>query len=224
MICLIWLSILMSACNETKEIGPDTIGYDFYPIAIGQYRTYQVEEIKYRITSFDTAYYQLRETLFDSIHSKDQITYLIRRDIRSDETMPWVSDSIWTVTRADSYLAITENNIPLIKLTFPVTDGNTWDGNSLNARNTMTYAYQSMSESIVDSIGAADHIRVIIEDIPQNSTGIDQRSEVYVRGIGLVEKDYLKQVRCTKSSCGADLGKVIGGRSLKQELIAIGNE
>ena len=63
---------------------------------------------------------------------------------------------------------------------------------------------------------------MVIEDIEENITGLDLRSEVYVRGVGLVEKDYLTQRNCTASDCGDDLGKVIGGRSLKQTLIEIG--
>ena len=216
--------LFILSCNESKDIGPQTIGYDYYPIAIGQYRIYDVEEITFRVASFDTSFYQLRETIFDSIQSIDQTTYLIKRDVRATSMQEWESDSIWSVTRLNSYLTITENNIPFIKLTFPVTAGNTWDGNSLNSRSTKTYYYELMTQALIDSIDAEDHIRMVIEDIPQNTTGIDQRSEVYARGVGLVEKNYLTQIRCTATSCGEDLGKVIGGRLLKQTLIEIGNE
>lgn len=217
-------AFFISSCNETKEVDPSTLGYDFYPINIGEYRIYDVEEIKYLVTGFDTSVYQLRETIFDSIPSIDQITYLLRRDIRADPTQAWKSDSVWSVTSTANYLSITENNIPLIKLTFPVNEGREWDGNSLNSRSPLTYYYQSLSNSVIDSISAQDHMRVILEDIEENVTGVDLRSEVYVRGLGLVEKDYLTQKKCTSSDCGSDLGEVIAGRSLKQTLIEIGHE
>ncbi len=221
---LLLLIASVVSCNETSDLGPDALGYDFYPLSVGQYRIYDVEEIRYLVTGFDTTNYQLRETIFDSIPSLDQTTYLLRRDIRSDAMSSWESDSVWTLARTSTYLSITENNIPFIKLTFPVTDGRNWNGNSLNTRSELTYYYQSMDNPLIDSIGLQDHIRLIIEDIEENVTGVDLRSEVYIRGIGLVEKDYLTQKKCTSSDCGSDLGEVIAGRSLKQTLIEIGNE
>lgn len=225
---IVWVLVpvifVFSSCNETKEIDPTALGYDFYPLYLGEYRIYDVEEINYLITGFDTSVYQLREVIFDSIQSNDQITYLLRRDIRVSELDEWESDSVWTVTSTTNYLAITENNIPFMKLTFPVIQGREWDGNSLNSRNELTYYYQPLATPIIDSIAAVDHTRVIIEDIEENITGLDLRSEIYARGVGLVEKDYLTQKKCTSSDCGADLGVVIAGRSLKQTLIEIGNE
>ena len=214
--------MLVSACNETKDLGPETLGVDFYPINIGQYRIYEVEEIQFKIVGFDTLNYQLRETIFDSIQSIDQTTYLLRRDVRQNSLQEWESDSVWAVASTDTYIAVSENNIPFIKLTFPVIDGREWNGNSLNSRGNQIYYYQGVSQAIVDSVAAEDHVRVVIEDIEENITGLDLRSEVYVRGVGLVEKDYLTQRNCTASDCGDDLGKVIGGRSLKQTLIEIG--
>lgn len=216
--------LCFTSCEESKVIGPETVGYDYYPIKFGQYRIYDVQEIKYGIIKFDTVNYQLKETIFDSIHSNDQVTYLIRRDKRVDEAKEWVVDSLWTLFKSTTFLAITENNIPLMKLTFPVKAGRSWDGNRLNNRDTLNYYYQSLSSSVIDTIEASDHIQVIIKNDPQTSKGIDRRSEVYVRGIGLVSKDYLTQINCTSTSCGANLGKVQRGRSLSQVLIEAGVE
>ncbi|MEO1253522.1 MAG: hypothetical protein AAFY41_01370 [Bacteroidota bacterium] len=215
---------LFSSCNETKEIDRDNLGYDFYPLSIGSYSIYDVEEIRYLIAGFDTSNYQLREIIIDSINSIDQTSYLLRREIRQDQTEPWRSDSVWVITQTDNFLSVTENNIPFIKLTFPVSLDREWDGNSLNSRNSTTYYYQEVQNAIIDSIPELDHIRVIIEDIDENVTGVDLRSEIYVRGVGLVEKNYFTQKNCTASDCGADLGEVIAGRSLKQILIERGNE
>jgi len=212
------------SCNESKDVGPETVGYDYYPLEVGQFRIYDVEEIRYLITGFDTSVYQLREIILDTIQSANQTTYLLRRDVRENAQDNWESDSIWTVARAFNYLSITENNIPLVKLTFPVNIGNQWDGNGLSSRAEQLYRYQQVESSMIDSIQTDDHVRVIIENVEENITGVDLRSEVYVRGIGLVEKDFLTQKKCTASDCGPDLGEVIAGRSVKQTLIEIGNE
>ncbi len=221
---LIFLLTFTTSCNSSKEVGPETVGYDFYPLVVGNYRVYDVEEINYLITGFDTAIYQLREIITDSIPSNDQTTYLLRRDIRENELDEWESDSVWTVTRTTNYLSITENNIPFIKLTFPVKEGKEWDGNSLNSRTEQIYYYESIDTLLADSLTLDDQIQVVIEDVEENVTGVDLRSEAYVKGIGLVEKNYLTQKKCTSSDCGPDLGEVIAGRALRQTLIEIGNE
>ncbi|MEQ6168713.1 hypothetical protein AAOE16_16065 [Ekhidna sp. MALMAid0563] len=221
---LVFLLTFTTSCNTSKEVGPKTVGYDFYPLAVGDYRIYDVEEINYLITGFDTAVYQLREIITDSIPSIDQTTYLLRRDIRQNALDDWVSDSVWTVTKTSNYLSITENNIPFIKLTFPVKEGKEWDGNSLNSRAEHIYYYEPIDTLLADSLTLNDQIRVVIEDVEENVTGVDLRSEAYVRGIGLVEKNYLTQKKCTSSDCGSDLGEVIAGRALRQTLIEIGNE
>jgi hypothetical protein len=216
------LTFCVLSCNESKEIDPSSLGYDFYPIEVGHYRIYDVEEIVYRAIGFDTSIYQLRETIFDSIPSSDQITYLLRRDKRDNEQEEWEADSVWTVTKTSHFLAINENNIPYIKLTFPVKTNSEWDGNGLNSRSKIIYNYQSLATPLIDSIDADQHIRVIIEDIPQNIVSQDLRSEVYAKGVGLVIKDYLTLNYCT-SGC-SDIGEIESGRSLKQTLIAIENE
>ncbi len=221
---LLFLILLVGSCNETKEVSPSDLGYDYYPLQIGNYSIYDVEEIRFLISGFDTSVYQLRETIIDSIPSIDQTRYLLRRDIRQNMSDPWESDSVWTVTRTANFLSITENNIPFIKLTFPVNLGREWNGNSLNSRGNVTYYYQSIQNALIDSIDVDSHVRLIIEDIEENVTGVDLKSEVYAQGVGLVEKNYLTQKKCTSSDCGADLGEVIAGRSLKQTLIEIGNE
>lgn len=215
------LSILVS-CNQQLEVTEETLGYDFYPIALGQYRVYDVEEISYNLSGFDTSHYQLRETIFDSLMSIDQTSYLIRRDKRNDATEEWASDSVWTATLTANYLAISENSIPFMKLTFPVRLGREWDGNSLNSKSEITYYYQPATEAIADSIALDDHIRLIVEDIEPNIVSQDERSEVYARGIGLVEKNYLTLQFCT-ADCN-EIGEIEAGRFLRQTLIEVGNE
>ena len=216
------IAALACGCNETLEADPSALGVDYYPVEIGQYRIYEVEEVTFLITGSDTSTYQLRETIIDSLVSLDQTTYLIQRDTRADAMGEWESDSLWTVTPTSLNVSVAENNIPFIKLTFPVREGIEWDGNSLNTRGNQTYYYENLMSSDFTDVPVEDQIRVIIEDIPENTTGIDLRSEGYARTIGLVEKDYITQVRCTASSCGDDFGKVESGRSLKQRLIEYG--
>ena len=218
LIAIVTIGLLLS-CNEDKEIDPLDLGYDYYPIELGQYRIYDVYEIIYKLDN-DTSIYQLRETIFDSIVSNDQVDYLIRRDIRSTPQDPWKSDSVWTVTMNQNFLSIKENNIPFIKLSFPVEISSTWDGNGLNTKNTATYSYSVADSILVDSISLQNHVKVVISDIPENIVNRDERIEIYARGIGLVQKHYWTLEFCT-ASC-EEFGEITSGRFLNQVLIEAG--
>ncbi len=212
----------MISCNESIVPTKEALGKDYYPVSIGQYRVYDVQEINYKLTGFDTSFYQLRETIFDSLVSQDQVSYLIRRDKRTNALEQWSSDSVWTASVTQNYLAISENNVPFMKLTFPVKIGKEWDGNSLNSKAATTYYYTSVDEQLVDSVSLDNHIRLIVEDIAPNIVNQDERSEIYVRGIGLVQKHYMTLQFCTVD-CN-ELGEIEAGRFLNQVLIEAGDE
>lgn len=221
---LFLLSIVLFGCNETLDVVAVESGLEYYPVAVGEFRVYEVEEINYGLTQNDTSNYFIREYITDSIVGSDQVTYLLTRDRRETMAEPWVIDSVWTFSKNENFLSITENNIPFVKLTFPIKNDAQWNGNLLNTRPSQLYSYQSLADPIIDSIDASDHIRVIIEDI-DSFLFPDLKSEVYVKGIGLVEKDYFSQVRCTSTGeCSqeqVDNANVLSGRSLNQTLISI---
>ncbi len=210
---------ILTGCNEEKDVTRGLIDADFYPIKVGQSRIYQVNEIRYQLIGFDTSAYQLRETVFDSIVSADRVTYMLLRDRRTALSDPWVSDSLWTVTLTPNFVSVNENNIALMKLTFPVSAGRVWNGNGLNTRAWATYRYMLPDTVSIDSIALTNHMRVVISDVEQNIVNRDERSELYVKGVGLVRKDYLTLGFCT-SNCD-QFGQIQSGRFLRQVLIEI---
>lgn len=222
LLAIIFLSLL--SCDEIKEVSLISAGYDYFPVLPGQYRVYEVEEIIYNVVTNDTSTYLLREYISDSIPSLDQTTYLLTREKQDVQSAEWKVDSVWSFSLTENYLRVTENNTPFMKLTFPVRLTNEWDGNALNTRSPLTYYYQPVEEAVVDSIAIEDHIRLIIEDREETIVGVDLRSEIYVRNIGLVEKNYLTLNYCTEENCGgAGNGIILSGRLLNQKLIDIQN-
>ncbi len=216
--------IVISSCNESRIPDSTHLGYDYYAVNACQYRIYEVEEILFQIVGFDTKNFQLRETLYDSIVSTNQVTILIRQEVRSDSLKKWFRDSIWSFSQSPTYLSIYENSMSFTKPTFPVYVGNQWDGNAPNTRSELTYYYQNLSNAIIDTLSPSDHICVVIKDMEVNFIGVDLKSKVYVLGIGLIEKDYLTQTNCSASDCREELGQVISGRYSRKKLIEVGNE
>ena len=145
------------------------------------------------------------------------VTYLLSRSV-SEDSLSWEADSVWTVRKTAHQVVMSENNTAFVKLTFPVRAGNTWDGNAANTMAPQSWFYQETEPFVLpDQIAEGEEvIRVVIEDIPENLVNRDERSEIYVRGTGLVEKDYIT-LRFDSES--GNIGEISSGHILSQRLI-----
>lgn len=205
------------ACRDQMSDLQTDQGFDFFPVSIGQVRSYEVLEIHFQSGIGDTMTYFLREALFDSIISEDgTVTYLIARAV-SNDTVTWESDSVWSVRKSADQVVVTENNVAFVKLTFPVKAGNFWDGNAANVRSIHTWRFEETGpfELLGSIVDGEEAIRVVMEDIPENIVNRDERSEVYVKGIGLVEKNYITLNFETQTG---SVGQISNGRILMQRL------
>ena len=217
----------MSCSEEMSDISLDQ-GYDFLPLEIGQFRLYEVEEIVYAVFEPDTSNYYLKEVITDSLVSGDgSVRYLINRYTGVDSTNLSL-DSVWSVRRSTYSAVFTENNRDFVKLTFPVKAGKTWDGNAFNSLETQNYYYKSEGPFQWNGgvIAAENTIRLVLQDVEQNLVNQDERSEVYLRNVGLVVKDYTQLSFCTVNceEKGSEVGEIEKGRILRQELIRYGKE
>ncbi|MEM9327361.1 MAG: hypothetical protein AAGA85_16965 [Bacteroidota bacterium] len=226
---LLWYVILASwilqGCTETEAPNPDLSGSAYYPLETGNYWIYQVEEVEILPLGNDTSRYQLREVISDSIVSSlGEVTYLLNRESRADDSSPWRQDSLWTVRKNGQFAVVTQNSVPLIKLVFPVEAGKTWDGHALNNLGTVNYRFDPVDLTDVESsvdLSNASLIKTVISELESDIVGTDMRSEIYANGIGLVQRDELILVVCTSSNCQV-LGEVVGGRFLSQVLLEYG--
>lgn len=196
------------------------LGVDFYPIYKDSARVYQVEETLYNLVGAETNFYQLRGSISDSlVSSSGEITYILQREKRNTANDPWRVDSLWSVRKTDRLLVITENNVPLVKLTFPAKEGAEWDGNAFNTHGYQEYYYEGVeTEKLKSEAYSNDLIKVVIADEPQNLVRRDERYEVYEKGVGLLEKNYITLEYCTKDCESTE--QIISGRILYQYLIS----
>ncbi|MEQ8472436.1 MAG: hypothetical protein RIC35_14680 [Marinoscillum sp.] len=227
------LFILMSllaffACEEeVSDVSLDP-GYDYFPLVLNTFRTYEVEEVNIDAFVPDTLSYYLKEVVHDSLVSgTGVITYLLNR-YKSPDSVNWTLDSVWSARRSETVAIINENDVALCKMTFPVKAGKTWDGNAFNVFDAQEYQFAIHSGYVHENLSLSSDvvIRVVIEDIPENLVNQDQRSESYARGIGLVEKNYIQLSFCTLNceEKGTTVGAIEQGRVLSQKLIKYGEE
>jgi hypothetical protein len=187
------LAIFLVACNQNKSSELINPGYDYYPLAKGNYVVYDVKNTVYNVIgTVDTFTYQLKELISDTntaVNGASDAFKIIRykRNLPTDE---WVLDSVWQVWRNNNVLVKNENGISFIKLTFPLKNGLKWNGNTFNNREAETYE----SRMIVSYVNGKyfDNIAAIVakDSLPINYVNRDFRVEYYAKNVGLVYKEW----------------------------------
>ena len=103
---LILLASIIVGCNELLPPEPERLGYAFFPLTVGEFRTYDVVVINYNLDgSTDTVSYQLKEVVSDSSIIGDETSFRLDRYRRESDLETWVIDSVWSA-RLNSYQAI----------------------------------------------------------------------------------------------------------------------
>ncbi len=210
----VWLlfSILLMACN--KEGAVPELGHDYFPIDIGVYRVYDVEETTYVNKVGTTENYQLRERITEQVGEG----FLLLIERREDMEDAWVGVESIYIRQTAYTLEYRQDNVSYVTMSYPVKAGREWNGNALNTEPSATYRYEAEQLEGFEE----EQISVVISDLPPNIVERDQRSEVYAQGIGLIYRDF-NVIEFCQSSCEG-VNQPENGRILTQQLIEHGTE
>ncbi|MCX2739193.1 hypothetical protein [Pontibacter anaerobius] len=246
---LVVLAGFVVACEDKyKDPDPNVMGYDYYPLEVGDYRIYNVTDIRFMSDVGDTTRFQLRErvdtTFFDQTNT---LTYKIIRSIRGNENQEWVDDSVMVVTKSDAMVVETRNNTKHVKLVFPVKEGFTWLGDAYNNNKEASYKpdpatnrrsdYYLIKESYTfENVGQAFSINdttysktlTVVQGTPiETWIGYDDRKEVYAEGVGMVYRLYTRIIYCNameSKDCTYGIGYKLHGHERHEKLISYGKE
>ena len=203
------LVIIFSGCKPSKvDPAQVDLGYDYFPLAIGDSIIYDVLTIDYSLDgSIDTQKCQLLEVVTDTfIDNESDIAWRLERFSRPDSSANWPidPDSVWTA-KVTTYQAIkVESNIPYIKLVFPVEDGVKWDGNALNTiEKKEGEEYRIQDLGLPDTIGnnIFNNTLKVIQPFITSQIGKHERSEVYAYSLGLIYKESILVDYCDAPEC-----------------------
>ena len=223
---LLLAGILFLACESTVEPDPSQVGYEYYPLEIGQFRTYDVVEIKFSISNEpDTSIFQLKEVVADTfMDNTGQINYILQRYVREFEEEEWAIDSLWSTYRNDVQAVLAENSIPVIKLVFPIADLKEWDANGLNSWESDKFEMRDLAKPYeVQGLMFPETINIIQEETLDSLISLDFRQEIFALNVGLIEKTDSRLNFCQVETCYAQ--KIIEeGRIYRQKLSDYGLE
>ncbi|RME20005.1 MAG: hypothetical protein D6799_00105, partial [Bacteroidetes bacterium] len=142
--------------------------------------------------------YRLKEIITQSfINDANDTAYRLERYIKwYDSTKPydqkpWQFQRVWTIIPHPTHIEKIEENIPYIKLIFPVRPNARWDGNAKNTLGKKTYAYEYIDKpEYINNIYFEKTLKV---KQYQFRTQIQYQNEIekYAKNIGLVYKEII---------------------------------
>ncbi|MFK8005893.1 MAG: hypothetical protein AB8H03_05965 [Saprospiraceae bacterium] len=227
------LSFTHFSCNE-NTVAENLIvkkGFDYYPLEIGNYITYQLDSIVYRGQSGsdcnfiqDTASHFLREEVIDIFEDNSGVVnYIMERYISQHQNGPWQVADVWNIKKTETQVERVEENLRFIKAVFPVREGTGWNGNTFFQDTTTVlggetidfykhwsdqYEYESVDlPEEFNGIMFDSVMTVIQSEASENKINHRVSIEKYARGVGLIYKEMkILDTQCTMSklACGGD--------------------
>ncbi len=232
--CLFMIVLLMG-CAEDESIVIERDS-DFFPLAVGNYHLYQVNETQY--TPLDPPVdliYDLMLSVVDSFeNTSGGITYVINRSRKDEGQNSFSYLDTWSARVELSQIVVNEGNIPFVRLAFPLVKGKQWNGNALNilggeqscgANPTFSCDIYKIENEEVPFELNGEILTETIDVLQNNNTDLivkkDVRKEIYARNIGLVYKESTILEFCTVGDCIGQQ-QIERGMILKQTLIEYG--
>lgn len=209
LLLLVVLSAFVAGCeSKYKDPDPQAMGYDYYPLEIGQYRVYNVTDIRFSSNIGDTTRFQLRERVDTSFHDQTgQLVYKVIRSIRPNYRAEWLDDSVIIVNKTERMVLISKDNTKYVKMVFPVSGNKKWEMDAYNSKvvvDSVAKLYVIKQQYIYENIdqpfavnGVEFSNTVTVKPVVPDIVGrLDDRREIYSRNIGLVYRIYNKVTYC----------------------------
>lgn len=131
-------ALALGGCQSETEAVPDQ-GPEYYPLAVGAYRIYDVVDTSYQANVPTVSRFQFKEQVESAVEPDvtGQPAYRIVRSRRALATDAWRVDSVITVTTTGRALTEQRHNRRTVELVFPVQEGKSWNWNAFNALDTV---------------------------------------------------------------------------------------
>lgn len=223
---LVGLFIVMAlSCDSGNDTKPRETGKDYFPFSKGLYHVYDVSETKYVLNVPETEEYELKTQVVDSFVNIDgKLTYVIYRSKRSEGETEWNYIDTWSGLADSREVIVNEENTPFLKLKDPIDPGTAWNGNTYNTGEVDEYVLEEVNKAYTfNGIPFDECITINQSDNDDYVVFLDQRKEVYAKGIGLIYKETTQLSYCTAEGCLGDQ-EVESGLIYKQTIKGHGTE
>jgi hypothetical protein len=174
--------------NTSEPVILDPVAY--FPLDSGNYWIYQAIfiTIDADVNTYDTLEVELKMTYS---HFDDSLNaHILERFVRPDSTQNWSDYDVITISWTDLTMQWVEDNLRYVKLTNPVFNAKSWDGNSYNILNDWNYYYTDLNTKFEnDTISYQSTFRVEKRDV-KNVIQEQRAFEIFAENIGPVYEYY----------------------------------
>jgi hypothetical protein len=193
-----FVSLLVACSKDNPQVTLANYHYDYFPIHLGSYWTYDVVEISHDQNAaipHDTLSYQLKTEIGDTlIDNEGRITNRYYRYKRNTSFDAWVLTDVWTTIVVDNRAEIVEENIRRVALRFPINSSLVWNPNQFNFLPAQQAYYEDIHKPVVvHSISLDSTVKALtVKELSLVSYA--HQYEVYAKKVGLVRK-YFKDLK-----------------------------
>ncbi|HLG34880.1 MAG TPA: hypothetical protein VI757_08385 [Bacteroidia bacterium] len=190
------LMIGIYSCKKDSVIAPYSLSYNYIPTDTGRWIIYDVDSTFYDdfynpsvITNYT---YQVIERI-DSVYtdSMGRPTQRLERMKRDSANVPWDNYfTIWTSNLTSARYEKVEENYRYIKLGFPITETQSWNGNAFNPLGYSEYFYEAIHVPMSLASFAFDSVIVVFQGTTGIITEEKNGREIFKNHIGLVKKEF----------------------------------
>ena len=176
-----------------------TAGDGYFPLEVGRYVIYAVEEQQFSLNAPPVSRtYQLKERI-DQPYTDvtGQTAYRLFRYRRSTANQPWQTDSIWAVRRVNNEVIRTENGRDFVRLVLPVANQLSWDSNRYNQLGRDDYTIRNAGQPYRVLDKAFDETVTVSNPLDSTLISVKKRIDVYARQVGLVYAERVNLQFCT---------------------------
>ncbi|MGI4835647.1 MAG: hypothetical protein ACRYFK_19505 [Janthinobacterium lividum] len=138
-------ALTLGSCHHETVVVP---AYnDYYPLALGTYRTYVVQDSTWTSANVTASQYQQRERVSEQFTDAAGLpAYRLVRARRADASAAWVDDSVLVVQPLPRALLLTRSNVRTVELIYPPQAGKGWNQFALTVNG------QAATYQFVDTI------------------------------------------------------------------------
>jgi hypothetical protein len=196
------LFAILAACAGEENVMRDA-DMRYFPLQTGLFHIYAIQETRYTAATKPLVLnYEVMTEVVDSFPSQNQYTYVIRRSRRAGETDAWEPLDTWSARMDKHAVIVAEGNISFVKVKFPVSPENRWDGNALNTMAHDEYAFADIHQLMhVDGMTFEKTVTVEEERNEDVIVFRDERRDVYALDVGLVYREVIQLNYCTDDNC-----------------------
>lgn len=183
------MGLSLAAC-DTRPLEPlnPQEGTEYFPLEKGRFVSYNVRQTNYRLNQPpEVITFQLKEVISEPYTTPaGEQAWRVVRYRRSDGRQNWEIINVWTARKTATFAMRTEENIPYLRLVFPVRVDKTWNGNQYNTLSRENYRITDIGSRYLVDGRPYNETLTVLQRNDSTLVGKDKRMEVYAPNIGLI--------------------------------------